>query len=158
MANLTIQKGNGDKPAPVALRDWEPLRTFRELMRWDPFAEMMPSILSEPAGFAPAFEVKETKEAFVFTADLPGVKEADLDVRLTQNRLSISGKRDSEKQEKGDTYYTYERSFGSFTRTFTLPEGVNSDAIKANLKDGVLTVELPKRPELQPKKVPVKSG
>ena len=142
---------------PVA-REWEPFRALRELMRWDPFVEMLPSTLAEPAGFAPAFEVKETKDGFVFKADLPGVKEGDVDVRLSQNRLSISGKRESEKTEKSDTYYAYERSYGTFSRSFSLPEGVNAEEIKANLKEGVLTVELPKRPEAQPKKIAVKNG
>lgn len=158
MANISVQRTSADKPAAPVAREWEPFRALREIFRWDPFAEMMPSALAEPSAFAPAFEVKETKDAFVFKADLPGVKESDLDVRLTQNRLSVAGKRESEKSEKSDTYYTYERSFGSFSRTFTLPEGVDADQIKASMKDGVLTIELPKRPELQPKKVAVKSG
>lgn len=158
MANVAIQKGNGDKPASSLVREWEPFRAFRELLRWDPFATMAPGAWgAELAGFAPDFDVKETKDAFVFKADLPGVKESDLDVRLTQNRLTIAGKRESEKTDKGETYYTYERSSGSFSRTFTLPEGVDADKIKAELKNGVLTVELPKPPELQPKKVEVKS-
>jgi HSP20 family protein len=157
MANVSIQKGNGDKPSPIHAREWEPFRAFRELLRWDPFAEMIPTLAGETAGFVPAFDVKETKEGFVFTADLPGVKESELEVRLAQNRLTISGKRESEKTEKNDTYYTYERSSGSFSRTFTLPEGVDSDKIKAELKNGVLTVELPKPPELQPRKIAVKA-
>lgn len=158
MSNITVQKGNGDRPVSIFSAERDPWRALRDWMRWDPFGEMVPSVLSEPSGFAPAFEVKETKEGFVFSADVPGIKESDLDVRLTQNRLTISGKRESEKQDKNDTYYTYERSFGSFTRTFTLPDGVNTDQVKADVKNGVLTVELPKRPELQPKKVAVKSA
>jgi HSP20 family protein len=158
MANVMVKKPNAEKPAIAAAHAWEPFRAVRELMRWDPFMEMAPSLATETSSFAPAFEVKETKEAFVFTADMPGVKESDLDVRLTQNRLSISGKRESEKSDKSETYYAYERSFGSFTRTFTLPEGVNTEAIKATMKDGVLTVELPKLPEQQPKKVEVKGS
>ena len=157
MANVAVQKGNGDKPAPISAREWEPLRAFRDLLRWDPFAEMIPTWAGEATGFVPAFDVKETKEGFVFTADLPGVKEPDLEVRLAQNRLTISGKRESEKSDKGDTYYTYERSYGSFSRTFTLPEGVDANRIKAELKNGILTVELPKPPELQPKKIAVKA-
>lgn len=160
MANVSIQKGSGgDKPAPIVTREWEPFRALRDFLRWDPFAEMVPPAwTTEAAGFIPAFEIKETKEGFVFTADLPGVKESDLDVRLTQNRLSVSGKRESEKSDKGDTFYTYERSYGSFTRTFALPEGVDADRIKAELKGGVLKLELPKRPEMQPKKVAVKAA
>ena len=71
-----------------------------------------------------------------YRVDLPGVQEKDLDVKLTQNRLSISGRREQEKSEKDDTYYTYERSYGSFTRAFTLPEGVDGDKIRAELKEG----------------------
>ena len=157
MANIAVQKANGGKPVPAApTREWDPFRVMRELMRWDPFSEMTP-IVSE-AAFAPAFEVKETKEAFVFKADLPGIQEKDLEVKLTQNRLSISGKREQEKSEKGETFYTYERSYGSFARAFTLPEGVDGENIKAELKEGVLTLTLPKRPELQPKKIAVKAG
>jgi HSP20 family protein len=157
MANIAVQKENGGKPVPAApAREWDPFRVMRELMRWDPFTEMTP--IAGEAAFAPAFDVKETKDAFVFKADLPGIQEKDLEVKLTQNRLSISGKREQEKSEKGETFYTYERSYGSFARAFTLPEGVDGDNIKAELKEGVLTLTLPKRPELQPKKIAVKSG
>jgi HSP20 family protein len=101
---------------------------MRDLLRWEPFGELSPSFRTlETAAFSPDFEVKETKEAFVFTADVPGVKEGDLEVRLTQNRLSVSGKRESEKTEKGEQFYTTERSYGTFTRAFTLPEGVDAD-------------------------------
>lgn len=158
MTNVSIQKGNGDRPASLLTREWEPSRALRDFLRWDPFAEMIPTLGREAEGFAPAFEVRETKDAFVFNADLPGVKEPDLEVRISQNRLTVSGKRESEKTENGDTFYTYERSFGSFSRTFTLPEGVDADRIKAELKHGVLTLELPKRPEAQPKKIAVKAA
>lgn len=155
MTTVSIQRNNGDKSGSVQAREWEPLRVFRDLLRGDPFAEMIPSWAGGTAGFAPAFDVRETKDGFVFTADLPGVTESDLDVRLAQNRLTIGGKREAEKAEKSDTYYMYERSYGSFSRTFTLPEGIDPDRIKAELKNGVLTVELPKPPELQPKKIVV---
>jgi HSP20 family protein len=78
-------------------------------------------------------------------------------VQLSDNRLSISGKRESEKTEQGETYYTSERSYGSFTRSFTLPEGVDRDKLRAELKNGVLNVVAPKRPEAQPKKISVAS-
>ncbi|HEY6559558.1 MAG TPA: HSP20 family small heat-shock protein [Polyangiaceae bacterium] len=160
MANIAVTKENGNRPVPNApVREaWEPFRMLRELMRWDPFAEMTPAFSGEGAAFAPAFDVKESKDAFIFKADLPGIKESDIDVKLTQNRLSIAGKREAEKSDKGETYYSYERSYGSFTRTFTLPDGVDTDNIKAVLKDGVLTLELPKKPEHQPKTIAVKSS
>jgi HSP20 family protein len=150
---------NGGKPAVAPAREWEPFRMMRDLLRWDPFAEMRPAYFSEEAAtFAPAFEVKETNDAFVFKADVPGIQEKDLGVKIAQNRLTITGKREQEKSEKGDAYYTYERSYGSFTRAFTLPEGTAQENIKAELKEGVLTLTVPKKPELQPKKIDVKAG
>jgi len=159
MSNIAIQRENGNQPALPArylARDWDPFRAMRDLLRWEPLAEFAPSFAGfESAVFSPAFEVKETKEGFVFRADVPGVKDADLDVKLTQNRLTVSGKRESEKVEKGDTYYTSERSYGSFTRAFTLPDGVDADQIRAELKEGVLTLTVPKKPESQPKKISI---
>jgi HSP20 family protein len=161
MANIAVQQEKATQapaPARALAYGWEPLRAMRELMRWDPFGEMLPSFKGlESATFAPDFDVKETKEAFVFTADMPGVKENELEVRLTQNRLTISGKRESEKVEKTDQYYASERSYGSFSRAFTLPEGIQSDKIQAELKSGVLTLCVPKKPEAQPKKIEVQS-
>ncbi len=160
MASVAVQKQAAPKPqAPVRHGPaWEPLRTMRELLRWDPFSEMAPTwTSSEVQTFMPDFEVKETQDAFVFTADMPGVEEKNLEVQLTNNRLTISGKRESEKTEQNATYYATERSYGSFARTFTLPEGVEGDRASAELKSGVLTVTIPKKPEAQPKKVTVTS-
>lgn len=158
-SEVAIQRDNkAQPPATRGLRDWDPFLAMRDLVRWDPFREIAPAWASlEGIGFAPAFEVKETKDGFVFTADLPGVAEKDLQVQLSDNRLSISGKRESEKIEQGDTYYTAERSYGSFTRSFTLPEGVDRDKLRAELKNGVLGITVPKRPEAQPKKISVAS-
>ena len=161
MANITVRKEDGNRPAnvpTVSSLQWEPMRLIRELMGWDPFGEMAPLVHRLPETFVPSFEVKETKDSYVFKADVPGVKESDLEVTVTGNRLAISGKREVEHKEQSDTFYTYERSYGDFTRSFTLPEGVNSDSVAADLKDGVLTVSLKKRPELQPKKIPVQTA
>lgn len=159
MSNIAVQRDTSNQPlspARYAARDWDPFRAMRDLLRWEPFAELGSGFGAlEGVVFSPAFEVKETKEGFVFRADVPGVKDADLDVKLTQNRLSISGKRESEKTEKGDTFYATERSYGSFTRSFTLPDGVEADKIRAELKEGVLTLSIPKKPESQPKKIAV---
>jgi HSP20 family protein len=160
MANIAVQRENGPQaPVPARVtREWDPFRAMRDLMRWEPFGELSPSFRAlEGVAFSPDFEVKETKEAFVFTADVPGVKEGDLEVRLTQNRLSISGKRESEKTEKGEQFYTTERSYGSFTRAFTLPEGIDAEKIRAELKAGVLSLMIPKKPEALPKKIEVSS-
>ena len=156
MGTISIQKEPEAKPSAPLAREWDPFRSMRELLRWDPFAELRPRLLEE-AGFSAAFEVKETKDAFVFRGDIPGMKAEDVDVKITQNRLTVSGKREAEKSEKGDTFYAYERSYGSFVRSFTLPEGVDSDKIEAALENGVLTVTLPKKPEVKPKQVDVKA-
>ncbi len=133
---------------------WDPVRLMRDMLRWDPFREVE-AVLSpvDAAGFAPTFDVTETKDAYLFRADLPGVKEQDLEISLTGTRLAISGKREQERRDQGDTFYASERSYGSFTRSFTLPEGVDGENVAADLKAGVLTLTVPKKPEVQPKKI-----
>lgn len=160
MGNIQVHKNGSQQvsSAPAFPTTWEPSRWISRMMSWDPFREMMPLFPEERLTFEPAFEIKESKEGFLFKADVPGIKESDLDVSLTGNRLTVTGKREAEKEDKADTYYTYERSYGSFTRSFTLPEGVNASAIAANLKDGVLSISLPKKAEAQPKKIPVAAG
>jgi HSP20 family protein len=138
---------------------WDPFTTLRDLMRGDPFREIAPITPRERlAEFDAAFEVKETKEGYVFKADVPGIKENDLAINLTGNRLTVSGKREAEKHVEHEMYFSYERSYGSFTRSFTLPEGIDGDNVNANLKDGVLTISIPKKPEAQPKKVSITAG
>lgn len=160
MANeVAIHKSAAGAPAPALAQAnaWDPFRSMRELFRWDPFTAVAPWSVPGVAQFAPDFDVKETKESFVFTADLPGIADKDLQVQLTDNRLSVSGKRESQKTEQHETYYASERSYGSFTRTFMLPEGVDADKAHAELKNGVLSVAIPKRPEAQPRKINVTS-
>ena len=139
---------------------WDPLVVMRELMRWDPLGEMgLGRTMGVPEyGFVPQFEIKETGDTYLFKADLPGVKEDDVDLSLTGNRLTVSGKRDEEERHEGETYYAYERSYGSFSRSFTLPEGIDADHVNAAIKDGVLTISIPKKPEVQPRKVPLGKG
>lgn len=135
------------------------LPSLRELMRWDPFREMAPFFEGEPEPelrFVPSFDVKETKEAYVFKADLPGIEEKDIEVSLSGNRLTVSGKREEEKKEEGEVFFTWERSYGAFSRSFTLPEGIEPEHVEAELKGGVLTIVAPKRPELKPHKITLK--
>jgi HSP20 family protein len=158
MASLTINKSPAAPAYPAATR-WDPLGVFREFMRWDPFREIAPmTTMDRLSEFDAAFEVKETKEGYLFKADVPGIKETDLTINMTGSRLTVSGKREEEKKQEHETYFSYERSYGSFTRSFTLPEGVDAEKVIANLKDGVLTILVPKTPETQPKKVAIKSG
>ncbi len=150
---MNIIRREQQKAQPVV--EWDPLRMMRELMRWDPFRELSPIAGPDRAKpmFMPDVDVKETPEGYVFKADLPGFNEKDVEIQLTGNRLTIAGKREEEKREEKETYFACERSWGSFTRSFTLPHGADADATKAELKDGVLTVVVPKRPEVQPKKI-----
>jgi HSP20 family protein len=159
MSEITVQRRNGGELASAgARREFEPFRLMREMLRWDPFQEMKPIWSGEVAAFSPAFDVKETKDSFVFKADLPGIKEQDLEVTSTGNRLTISGKREAEKEENDDTYYAYERSYGSFSRSFTLPEQADAAHVKAELKGGELTVVVPKSPAAVAKRIPVATG
>ena len=153
MTDITVRRDNGGQVQP-SLQS-----RLQELFKWDPFREMEPLLGTAALGtFAPDFEVKETKDAYLFKADVPGVKESDLEVTVTGNRLSIAGQRSEEKEEKGETYYSRERRYGSFSRGYTLPDGVDVEHLHAELKDGVLTVAVPRKPEAQPKKIAVKSS
>nr|MBK7068563.1 Hsp20 family protein [Deltaproteobacteria bacterium] len=138
--------------------NFDPFRTMRELMRFDPFAEMGTISNWQSIQFNPDFEVKETREGYQFRADLPGIKEKDLEISMTGNRLTVSGHREAEKRDESDRYYLYERSYGSFSRSFTLPDGVDNTKVAADLKDGVLTMLVPRRPETQPRKINVRAN
>ncbi|MGA8013603.1 MAG: Hsp20/alpha crystallin family protein [Candidatus Acidiferrales bacterium] len=105
--------------------------------------------------WAPAVDIYETENELVVKADLPDINEKDLDVRIENNTLTIRGERKFEKKVTEDNYLRVERTYGSFSRSFSLPNTVNSEAIKADYKNGVLTIELPKRAESKPKQVKV---
>jgi len=100
-------------------------------------------------------DIYETENELVIKADLPEVNEQELDVRVENNTLTIGGERKFDDKVKEDNYLRIERSYGSFSRSFSLPTTVNTEAIKAEYKNGVLTVELPKRAESKPKQVKI---
>lgn len=158
MANL-VRRQSQTQPVPQASAS--PAQLMRDLLRFDPFQTIafLPQALErQGALFVPDFEVRETPEAYIFKADLPGVGEEDLDITIDGNRLVVSGRREAEARNESDRFFAYERTYGTFTRTFTLPEGVDTDSVRADLDRGVLTLTIPKRPERQPKKVDVKAG
>ena len=141
---LTLRNPNS---APVrSVRD--PFSMARELLSWDPFFGGR-----QLTAFAPAFEVKETNDSFVVRADLPGVAEKDLDIGVHNNVLSVSGSRSAEDRQEGESYALYERQFGSFTRSFSLPDVADGDKITAKLVDGVLTLTIGKKAEAKPRKI-----
>lgn len=98
---------------------------------------------------APAVDVVETDTAYEIKADLPGMEEKDVEVKLANGGLTIKGRKEEDKEEKQKDYYLHERHFGAFERSFRMPDGVDADKIQACFKNGVLTVTLPKAAEAQ---------
>jgi HSP20 family protein len=109
---------------------------------------------------APAVDIVEKEKAYEVTAELPGMEEKDIEVKLANGDLTIKGQKQEEKEEKKKDYYLHERRFGSFERRFRVPESVDIEKIEASFKKGVLTVMLPKKPEAQKpeKKIQVKAA
>jgi HSP20 family protein len=155
--NVPVRQQQQEREVPARQQGREyrnPFQLMRDMLR-DPFGTMMPM----QNDLATAFEVRETADSFMFKADVPGMKKEDIDIQLHGSRLAISGKREQEHESKDeDRYYAYERSFGSFTRVFTLPEQADLDHVKTELKDGVLTLVVPKKPGAQPRKIEIGSG
>ena len=165
-----------EKTPPSTLQAWRPFESFRrEIDRlfddfdggmWrSPFRrhffDIEPLRRAEAAfGAVPAVDVTETDKAYEITAELAGMDEKNVEVRLANGVLTIKGEKQDEKEEKKKDYYVRERSFGSFERTFQVPDGVDADKIEANFKKGVLTVTLPKSTEAQKseKKIAVKAA
>lgn len=105
--------------------------------------------------WAPSVDIHETENELVLRADLPGLTEKDIDVRLESNMLTIRGERKFEKNVSEENYLRVERAYGTFSRSFSLPNTVSGDGIKAEYRDGVLTVHMPKREESKPRQVKV---
>lgn len=104
---------------------------------------------------APALDMVENNDDFVVTADLPGVSRDNVDLSVADNVLTIKGDKQGEQEDGNGNYYRKESWEGSFQRTVSLPQGVDADKVKAEMKDGVLTITLPKREEAKPRKISV---
>lgn len=149
------------------------------LVRWDPFRELeevshrlnrlfsasAPTRAAEGArdamalfDWAPAVDIAETVEEFHVKAELPEVKKEDVKVSVDNGVLRIEGERRHEKEDKGKKYHRVERAYGSFMRSFTLPDNVDATRVRAEYKDGVLDVRLPKVERAKPKAVEIKVG
>ena len=135
------------------------------LVRWDPFEEMSRlqdhffsgKGLSKQA-FRVAVDIREENDAFYVDAEVPGLSAEDVKVDVEKNVLTLSGERKVEKEEKEGTFRRVERHYGSFTRSFSLPETVDTDSISADLRDGVLELRLPKKEAPTPKQISVNVG
>lgn len=106
----------------------------------------------------PAMDLVEHEHEYVLKADLPGVKESDVSIEVEDSVLTISGKRNSEHEQRKDGYYRIERASGGFSRTLTLPEGIDAESIKASFEDGVLEVRIPKPEQRKPRKVAINAA
>src|SRR5580692_6764158 len=143
----------------VTLNRWEPFRgapTLHEQVN-----RLFGNVLehageeSNLTSWAPAVDIYETEHELVVKADLPEVDPKELDIRVENNLLTIRGERKFEKKVNEDNYLRVERAYGSFSRSFSLANTVNADAIKADYQNGVLTLTIPKREEAKPKQIKV---
>lgn len=103
----------------------------------------------------PAVDIRETDEALTLMVDLPGMEKDDVNLTIENNVLTISGERRFEREEENDNYHRIERSYGSFSRSFTLNSNVEADEVEASFDNGVLHVELPKREESKPRRISI---
>jgi HSP20 family protein len=142
-----------------AIRRWEPFRGATALQ--DQVNRLFNDVFervgeeSSLTAWAPAVDIYETEHELVVKADLPEVDPKDLDICVENNILTIRGERKFEKKVNEDNYLRVERAYGSFARSFTLANTVNSEAIKADYQNGVLTLTIPKKEEAKPKQIKV---
>jgi len=134
---------------------WEPFREMDDMLaRFDRFRPRSllsrefgaPSVAASSLDWMPPVDITETDKAFRIEVELPQVDKKDVKIEVQDGHMSISGERKHETEEKGEKSHRIERYFGRFSRTFTLPENVNADKTKADYKDGVLVIKLPKIP------------
>jgi HSP20 family protein len=144
------------------------------LIRWEPIAELntiqneMNRLFntfvdqSAPTGagrrWVPPMDLLETTENYVLRADLPGLSDDDVNVQLQDNVLTVSGERNAEHDQQQEGYHRLERAFGAFSRSLTLPDGVDPDAVHAHFDRGVLEIRIPKPEQKKPRQVQIKLG
>ena len=145
------------------------------LVRWDPFRELeemsgrLNRIFARPetrtsngketmiiADWTPSVDISETEGEYQIEAEIPDVRKDDVKVTVEDGVLTIQGRRNQEKEEKGTKYHRIERFYGSFARTFSLPDVIEADKVNAEFKDGVLNLRLPKSEKAKPKAIEVK--
>jgi HSP20 family protein len=146
--------------------DLKPRRPFRELTTlrdemdnlWRRFLEEWPSTELFGREWAPAFDVLETKENIVVKAEIPGMEAKDIDISLVGDTLTVKGEKRQETEEKNENFHRVERNYGAFSRSIRLPGDVQSDKIKANCKNGVLKITLPKSEETKKREIKIRVG
>ena len=140
------------------MTEWDPLRMMREMLRWDPLRNLgLGGVVARLGGemWIPQFEVRENGNEIRVLADVPGVRREDLEISITGNRLIVSGHREVEERGKDENIHTWERQYGQFTRSFTMPDNVDVDHVTSELRDGVLTIVAPIKPGSRSRKIQV---
>ena len=148
----------------MAIVRWEPLRELTTLQ--NEMNRLFGSAFDTPTPgnggtlrrWMPAMDLVETEDHFVLRSDLPGLAEEDVSIEVEDRVLTVSGERKSEHSENKDGYHRVERAFGSFSRSLTLPEGVDPEAVAASFDRGVLEVRIPKPEERKPRKISIGVG
>lgn len=137
------------------------------LVRPEPFSNEVSRLFNTLLGaedggelqrWTPAMDLVEEEDHFLLKADLPGLSEDDVQIELRDNTLRVSGERKAEHEQHERGWYRMERSFGTFSRSLTLPEGINPDAIEASFDNGVLSIRIPKPEERQPRRIQIAGG
>jgi len=147
----------------VDLVSWDPYREFRSLSdRFNRALGSTPAARREEelslGAWMPPVDIAEDKDRILLTAELPGVKENEISIQMEGNLLTLRGERKFEEEKEGRNYHRVERSYGQFVRSFTLPNNVDRESIKANFRDGILEIELPKREEAKPRQIKISGG
>ncbi len=154
--NMTVM----DKEVERELERFDPFREFRLRpfggLFEDFFAPLRADALTVPAAWMPRADVRETEKEYLIDLSLPGIRKEDVKVEVKDDVLTVSGERKSEKEEKGKNWLRRESSYGSFLRSFALPEGLHSEDIKANYKDGVLTLSMRKPTQVKTRGISIK--
>jgi HSP20 family protein len=149
----------------MAITRWEPARELQSIQHemnrlFGSFFDT-PTTLGNGTGprrWIPAMDLVEEGDHYVLRADLPGLSEKDVNVELEQNVLTVSGERKTEHKERREGFRRVERAWGSFSRSLTLPEGVDPDSVKASFNNGVLEVSIPKPEQHKPRRVAISVG
>jgi HSP20 family protein len=150
----------------VTIVRWEPLRELGSLQT--EMNRLFNTVFDSPttgAGsdgalrrWVPAMDLLETADHFVLRADLPGLTQDDVKIELEDSTLTVSGERKAEHEDRQEGFYRVERAFGSFSRSLTLPKGVDADAVSASFDNGVLEIHIPKPEERKPRRISIAVG
>ena len=144
----------------MALVRWEPMRELNALQ--GEMNRLFNSFFDDDARtsrrWVPAIDVLEREDSLVLKADLPGLREEDVNIEVRDNLLTLSGERKSEHEQNENGFYRVERAYGSFSRSLTLPDGVDTDKISASFDNGVLEITIPKPEERKPRRIEVGGG